>query len=86
MPPLKDVLADYQAQIDRARDRIRMLGSGDARAQQFLPGQFGVAAMRLFHARHPSGHGDRAGTMRIAVINPPRPGEDVGGRTSLVSG
>ena len=54
-------------------------GEIDARAQQFLPGQSGVAAMRLFHARHHAGHGDRTGAVKVAVVLDPRPGEDVGG-------
>lgn len=32
MPSIKDVLADYQAQIERARDRIRMFESGEISA------------------------------------------------------
>jgi hypothetical protein len=37
MPPLKDVLADYQAQIDRARDRIRMFESGEMAVHDTFP-------------------------------------------------
>jgi len=56
-----------------------LIGQRHARAQQFLPRQFGVAAMRLLDARHHAGNGDRAGTVQIAVVLHPRPGEEIGG-------
>ena len=49
-------------------------------AEQFLPRQFGVAAMRLLHAGDHAGHRDRAGAVQVAVVLDPRPGEDIGGR------
>lgn len=57
------------------------IGETDARAHQFLPGQFCVTAMRFFHASNHAGHRDRTGTMKIAVVLDARPGEEIGGRT-----
>ena len=54
-------------------------GEIDARAEQFLPRHFGVAAMRFLHAGDDAGHGNRARTMHIAVVPDPCPREDVGG-------
>ncbi len=53
------------------------IGELDARRQQFLPRQFGVAAVRFLHAGHHAGHGNRAGTMDIAVVLHPRPRENI---------
>ena len=50
-------------------------GELDAGAEQFLPRQFGVAAMRLLHAGDHAGHRDRAGAMHIAIVLDPRPRE-----------
>ena len=55
-------------------------GQRDRRRHQFLPRQLGVAAMRLFHARHHTGHRDRSGAMQVAVVLDARPGEQVGSR------
>ena len=59
-------------------DREAFAGERDARRDQFLPRQFGVAAMRFLHAGHHAGHRDRAGAVNVAVVLHPRPGEDVG--------
>ncbi len=48
--------------------------------QQIPPRHFGVAAMRLLHARDHAGDGDGAGAVEVAVILDARPGEDVGRR------
>jgi hypothetical protein len=61
-------------------DQEALAAEINARAQQFLPGQFGVAAMRFLHARYHAGHGDRTGTVKVAVVLYPRPREDVGRR------
>ena len=63
-------------------DQQAFAGEADAGAEQLAPRQFGVAAMRLFHAGDHAGHRDRAGAMNIAVVLHPRPGEDVGRSTS----
>ena len=58
-------------------DRKAFAGELDARRQQFLPRQFGVAAMRFLHAGHHAGHGDRAGAMKVAVVLDARPGKNI---------
>ena len=55
-------------------------GEIDAKAEQWLPWQFGVAAMRLLHAGHHARHRDRQRPVHIAVGLDPRPGEQVGRR------
>jgi hypothetical protein len=40
----------------------------NARAKQFVPYQLGVMAVRFLHARHHAGYGDRAWTVKIAVV------------------
>ncbi len=59
-------------------DREAFTGKANARCQQFLPRQFGVAAMRFLHAGDHARHRDRAGTLDVAVAFDARPGEDVG--------
>ena len=61
-------------------DRKAFAGEADAGRQQFLPRQFGVAAMRFLHAGDHAGDRDRAGTMEIAVVLHARPGENIGSR------
>ena len=77
------------AQIDcRGRDHQRrppvhqqsFAGEPGARLQQFLPGHFGVTAMRFLQPGDDAGHRDRAGAMQVAVVLDARPGKDVGGR------
>ncbi len=58
-----------------------LVGQTDAGTQQFLPGQFAVAPMGFFHARHYPGHGDRARAVKIAIVPHARPRENVGGGT-----
>ena len=56
----------------------------DARRQQFLPRQSGVAAMRFLHAGDHAGYRNRSGAVQVAVVFHPRPREQVGG--SAVAG
>ncbi len=70
----------------RARDELRgppvdretVASQRHARAEQFVPRQFGVAAMRLLHAGDHAGHRDRTGTVEVAIVLDPRPREQIG--------
>lgn len=55
-----------------------LAGERHRRSNQILPRHPGVSTVRLLHAGDDTWHGDRAGTVNVAIVLHPRPGEQVG--------